>query len=57
MEFDISSLTDVRHLGDAGAVDGLRELGFVVVDVVNLDDKLGGRFQREAGVFVEGLCL
>lgn len=51
------SLTDVGHLGDTGAVDGLGELRLIVVNVVNLDDKLGGWFQRKASIFVEGLCL
>lgn len=53
----MSSLTDIRHLGDIGAVDGLRELGLIVIDVVNLDNKLSGWFQWEACVFVESLCL
>lgn len=37
----LCSLTHWRHLGHAGPVRPLQELWLVVIDVLNLDDKLG----------------
>lgn len=47
--------TDVRHLRYACPVDVFGELRLVVVDVMDLDDKLGLALQRHIGDLIDGL--
>lgn len=49
------SLTNIGHLGHPGVVRPMQELWWVVVDVLDLDDKLGRRFQRLVGLPVHRL--
>lgn len=49
------SLTNIGHLGHSGVVRPVQELGRVVVDVLDLDDELGWRFQRLVGIPVHRL--
>lgn len=50
-------LTDVGHLGDAGKVDFLCELGGVVVDVVDFNVEFSVGLQLCVGVPVQHLCV
>lgn len=43
-------LTNVGHLGHPGVVGPVQEFRRIVVDVLHLDDELGGRLQRFVGV-------
>lgn len=50
-----SLLTHRRHFGNSRRVWAIQEFGFVVVDILNLDDKLGLRLHRLVGEPVQ--CL
>lgn len=47
--------TYLGHLRHRRSIGSVQELGFVVVDVLDLDDELGLGFQRPVGEAVAGL--